>query len=97
MVNKEENVLKQKTPSPTMKTEKIDPEVSKKDITVSAIKDAVSRVNPEELEAVLVVGIRPDGVLTFSTNVPRFDFMQWMLSKASFELHIHEKSPKQEG
>lgn len=41
---------------------------------------------------VIVIGIDDEGDLSFLTNNPNYTFMQWALSKAAFELHVHERS-----
>jgi hypothetical protein len=43
---------------------------------------------------VVVLGIDKDGTLAFITNKHDYKFMQWALSQASFELHLHERDNK---
>lgn len=41
---------------------------------------------------VIVIGVRRDnGKLDIGTDVPQYPFLQWMISKAAFELHLHER------
>lgn len=41
---------------------------------------------------VVVIGVDKDGTLGFLTNKPDFAFMQWALSRGSFELNLHQRS-----
>jgi len=44
---------------------------------------------------VLVLGVDGNDILNMITNVPQYQFMQWLINKASFELYINERDSKQ--
>lgn len=39
---------------------------------------------------VLIIGISSDNSLDVLTSAPRYDYMQYMIGRAEYELHAHE-------
>ncbi len=45
-----------------------------------------------KFSVVVVVGLLENGLIDITSNLPQYPTMQWMLDRAKFELHIHEKN-----
>lgn len=52
-----------------------------------ALKDAMGKFTH-----LIVVGLDEAGKLDIIPTVHQYPFLQWLLNKAQFELHLHERS-----
>jgi hypothetical protein len=41
---------------------------------------------------VVTIGVKPNGAIDVLTNIPTYEMIQALLSRTSFEMHIHQRS-----
>lgn len=49
----------------------------------------VLKTNPQQM---LVVSLDDKGRIHFNTNMPNYPFIHYILNKATFEVHLHERN-----
>lgn len=58
---------------------------------VEQLFEDVNKTNPQEI---LVVSLDSNGNMNFNTNVNNYRAIQYILSRALFEVNVHEKSSR---
>lgn len=60
------------------------------------IEATLTKAQEEDLDAVMVVGVKKDGTMFLQSSVNNIAVMHWMLNKSVFEVNLYERNRPEE-
>lgn len=59
------------------------------------IKDVITKAEEEDLDAIMVIGVKKDGGMFLQSSINNIAVMHWMLNKSVFEVNLYERNQPQ--